>query len=410
MKYLDVDIKEVRKDGDVILAGIDFTASAGEKVLLHGPSGSGKSTLLKVISGLIPELYQHFEVSGTVRVAGLTPAEAAEQGIISYVPQDPSTFFIGLSLNQEFAILSLESGRRLMGLGCLDPSKSFLSMSDGEMYRAASMISVYSGAKVLLFDEPSAHLDPSSLRGFLDVLDDVCEEGVTVVIADTRQEPYRGYVDKVVSMGSDPFSQERVSRRTRSVGDEVAFLARDVRFRYAEGFELSGFDVEVKVGESLAFLGRNGVGKTTRLKLLAGILKPVEGFVKTAEPVFYLPQSPLYMFSEGTVIEELRLHARLWGWNRSVEDVAEALGLLNILHRNPYTLSVGEARRLMLALGIIHNPRGVILDEPTLGMGGGARCLVAELVEELLSSGKSVVIGTHDPMWCDVVDAVHELR
>jgi len=194
--------------------------------------------------------------------------------------------------------------------------------------------------------------------------------------------------------------------------------ARGVRHRYPGGVEaLGGVDLELRCGEVTVLLGANGSGKTSLLRILAGILPPTGGEVRLfgiAAPasvggrerrrlrgrVGYLSQRPA-LDPEMTVAETLRLLATLHGVGRAerrgrVGELAAGYGVAGHLDRRVEELSGGLRRRLHLAGGMIHDPELLLLDEPTAGLDPrGVELLWADLVARA-ARGRAVAVVTHD--------------
>ena len=401
-KAIEVRDLSVVVDGRKVLANISLEVGPGEVVAVTGPTGSGKSTLLKVIAGIIPKLYSSFKLSGHVSVCGLSPSDAVRRGLVAYVPQDPSTYFIGSTVAEE--LLFVRDLSRLRRSGIIDdvlsnPSRKIHELSDGQLYRLLLAVAIGSGTKVLLLDEPTSHVDPWSLGGVLKLLREYCVRfGASAVIVDHRIELIEDFIDLTLELkGGHQGSTYVEARGGGTGGDEVLISARGLRFTYDSGcYVLNGVDLEVRSGESVAIIGRNGAGKTTLIKLLARLLKPTEGVVTTARPVFMVPQTPVYWFSRDTVKDEVSFYANAWGFRGDVGEVIEMFYLSDVSDLSPYSLSIGEARRLSLALAYVSGAKVLLLDEPTLGLDSASKELLVKLIYRFLGQGSAVVASTHD--------------
>jgi ABC-2 type transport system ATP-binding protein len=163
-------------------------------------------------------------------------------------------------------------------------------------------------------------------------------------------------------------------------------------------------------GEICGFIGPNGSGKTTTLRMLAGILKPdgggghVLGFdvrrdaAKIRERVGYMSQR-LSLYAELSVFENLRFRSEVYGLRNphaAVEAAIREFGLVPWAHRRAGSLSGGWARRLQFAASLLHSPHLVLLDEPTAGLDAAARQEVWRRVEGLAAAGAGVIVCTHD--------------
>lgn len=386
----------VRVGSTKILDNLCFTLEHGTIALVVGPSGSGKSTLLKVLSGLIPEVYNLYEVSGDVRVYGLKPSKALRAGLISYVPQDLQGFFLSSNVCDELKLSGVPVGE-YVGV-C---SRRISSLSDGELYKLLTYISLESNAKLILIDEPSSHLDSSALTELLEELRDLCRRhDATVILADHNVSQFLNYVDVLVKLGDDVNYGLRLNSHfvmEKAVGDYV-LVANGVSFGYENNKVIfDNLDLTLREGESLCIYGRNGVGKTTLLKVLIGMLKPRCGYLYVRKPLFYLPQRPVYWFASGRVHDELMLYLRLYKKHIELGEILRRFKLVDLLNRDPYTLSVGEARRLSLALAYISSAKLVLLDEPTIGLDKYSEDLLVDLIREFnYDEKRGVVLTSHD--------------
>ena len=401
-KAVEVRDLSVVVDGREVLANLNLGVGTGEVAAITGPTGSGKSTLLKVIAGIIPKLYSSFKISGNVNVCGLSPLDAARRGLVAYVPQDPSSYFIGSTVAEELLFVrDLSSLRRYGIIDDLlsDPSRKIHELSVGQLYRLLVAAAVGSGTKVLLLDEPTSHVDPWSLGNVLKLLMEYCVKfRASAIIVDHRIELIKDYIDFTLELKGEHQGSTYIEVKGSSArGDDVLISARGLRFTYDGGYYvLNGVKLEVHSGESVAIIGRNGAGKTTLIKLLAKLLKPTEGVVATAGPVFIVPQIPAYWFSRDTVKDEVLFYANAWGFKRDVDDVIERFCLGDVSNLSPYSLSIGEARRLSLALAYISGAKVLLLDEPTLGLDSASKELLIRLIYGFLSQGSAVIASTHD--------------
>ncbi len=187
--------------------------------------------------------------------------------------------------------------------------------------------------------------------------------------------------------------------------------ARGVAKSYGDVEALKGADLQVASGEVVALLGRNGAGKTTFLSAVAGLLAPDRGTIKVdgvdvwAQPgaaaalVGIAPQET-GIYRAVTVRDNLGFFAELSGLRRAaknarVEEVAEQLSLTELLDRKGTQLSGGEARRLHTACALVHRPKLLLLDEPTVGADVATRNQLIDVVRRLAADGAAVVYTTH---------------
>jgi energy-coupling factor transport system ATP-binding protein len=160
---------------------------------------------------------------------------------------------------------------------------------------------------------------------------------------------------------------------------------------------LEGLDMSGRAGEVVVLMGANGTGKTTLLRVLAGLQRPLRGRVERRPGrIAYLPQNPSALLHLPTVLDEVRLTLDRAGEAESPRVVLETLGLEELAHRYPRDLSTGERQRAALAAVLPGSPSLALLDEPTRGMDGKARAALRLLLAGLRERGASVVVATHD--------------
>ena len=197
--------------------------------------------------------------------------------------------------------------------------------------------------------------------------------------------------------------------------------ARGIRKSYGEVEALRGADLDVDAGSIVSLLGRNGAGKSTLLSIVAGLVAAdagsvtVDGIDAAADPdavaglIGIAPQDT-GIYPVLTVLENLQFFCDLAGVPRSERrrrsvDVAEQLGLGPLLDRRGNQLSGGEARRLHTACALVHRPKLLMLDEPTVGADVETRRQLIEAVRALAAEGAAVVYTTHYLPEVEALDA-----
>lgn len=320
--------------------------------------------------------------------------------------------------------------------------------------------------KILILDEPTSQLDPIAASDFLAVLKKInLELGTTIILTEHRLEEALPLSSRAAVMengrllcsGSaaeigaylkendhDMFLAMPAAMRIWgavdseekcpvSVNEGRSFLAEyaaekpvltvpkklpgefgekrislsETYFRYEKDLPdvVRGLDFSARSGELVCILGGNGTGKTTTLKLLAGLKKPYRGEVTITGRVCLLPQAPQTLFVGKTVYADLMdalSDSRLSKEQRR-EKVAETLSLcrLNGLEqRHPYDLSGGEMQRAALAKLLLPDPEILLLDEPTKGLDAEFKVEFAAILRELLNAGVCIVMVSHDVEFC----------
>ena len=333
---------------------------------------------------------------------------------------------------------------------------SELSGGQKQLLSLASVMAMQ--PRVLLLDEPTSQLDPIAAADFLAVLGRINRElGTTVILSEHRLEEALSYANRATvledgrllccaapgevgallrkqgsgmfyampaamriwgatdSEGTSPVTvcegrawlheyaashklgeipPERMRMRT-----EPVLTAREVWFAYEQDAPevLRGLTMTVCRGEHYALLGANGAGKSTTLRVLAGLLKPLRGEVTVCGRVGLLPQDPQTLFVKKTVREDLMDVCR------DEESLARAVALCRLdglLDRHPYDLSGGEQQRAALAKLLLCAPNILLLDEPTKGLDAAFKRQLAQILRELQVGGVTIVTVSHDVEFC----------
>ena len=195
--------------------------------------------------------------------------------------------------------------------------------------------------------------------------------------------------------------------RRYSYPDQPALEAHELWFKYDKDSPdvVKGLNLSVKKGEFLALLGGNGTGKTTSLKMLAGILRPYRGEVTVNGTLGVLPQNPQALFVKKTVREDLYeiLKDKKLSPDRKDAQVARVVTLCRLEHlldRHPYDLSGGEQQRAALAKVLLLDPEILLMDEPTKGLDAEFKQCFAEIMEVLLRRQVTILMVSHDIEYC----------
>jgi heme exporter protein A len=189
----------------------------------------------------------------------------------------------------------------------------------------------------------------------------------------------------------------------------LAVEIRGVKKTYGFKPVLRTINLELRRGERMALLGANGTGKTTLLRMLAGLTKPsagtirIEGLdsVRDAQQVRHLvglvAHQP-YLYEELTVLENLLFFGRMYAVEHAQErarTLLQRVGLTKRMQERVRTLSRGQVQRVALARALLHSPRFLLLDEPDTGLDQDGNELLAELLTELSEAGGTTLFTTH---------------
>ena len=180
---------------------------------------------------------------------------------------------------------------------------------------------------------------------------------------------------------------------------------------YKEVQALKGVDLEVASGELFAYLGPNGAGKSTTIRILTGLTKLgggsawLNGYNIADDPIAAKRQCGLMpqatnLDAELSVWENLATHGRLFGMsaserNKRSEELLEYVDMLDRKDSMAKTLSGGMKRRVMIARALMHNPRILFLDEPTVGLDAGVRRRIWALIKRIHQEGATIFLTTH---------------
>lgn len=196
---------------------------------------------------------------------------------------------------------------------------------------------------------------------------------------------------------------------------------RDLRKKYTEVEVVKGISFDVKEGEILGFLGPNGAGKSTTINILSTALKATSGEVKFngkniindkinyKSSIGIVPQS-LAIFENLPAIENVKYFASFYGLKGKAlklksEEALKMVGLLDRASDLPKTYSGGMKRRLNIACALAHNPKLLILDEPTVGIDPQSRNYILESIKSLRKNGTTVIYTTH---YMEEVEAISD--
>ena len=199
----------------------------------------------------------------------------------------------------------------------------------------------------------------------------------------------------------------------------------ELRKNFGHEQALKGIQFEIKSGEIFGLLGPSGSGKTTTIKLLTGELEPTSGSVEALgfkSDMFgrteYLEKLGVLsdksaLYDRLTVADNLELYRKLYSTDKKkVDEVLEAVGLLEQKNKRVSKLSKGMKQRILLCKAVLHAPPLLLLDEPTSALDPNTRERIHEMLLKLRESGTTILLTTHDmdeaTLLCDNVAFLHE--
>lgn len=208
--------------------------------------------------------------------------------------------------------------------------------------------------------------------------------------------------------------ENKSSRKNTDNIENTVCQLKNVSYSYNKKlpYIIDGVDVSFKEGQITAILGGNGAGKSTMLKLIAGIIEPVRGKIISNKRIIMLPQDPKAVFTEVSVEEELAEvlmdkgngiynNMPMEDKREIVEQIIEEFGLNDIRKNNPYDISGGQQEKLAIAKVLLLKPEVLLLDEPTNGLDPYFKKTLGKLLKKINAGGVTIIIVSHDLEFVD---------
>jgi energy-coupling factor transporter ATP-binding protein EcfA2 len=208
--------------------------------------------------------------------------------------------------------------------------------------------------------------------------------------------------------------ENKSSRKNTDNIENTVCQLKNVSYSYNKklSYIIDGVDVSFKEGQITAILGGNGAGKSTMLKLIAGIIEPVRGKIISNKRIIMLPQDPKAVFTEVSVEEELAEvlmdkgngiynNMPMEDKREIVEQIIEEFGLNDIRKNNPYDISGGQQEKLAIAKVLLLKPEVLLLDEPTNGLDPYFKKTLGKLLKKINADGVTIIIVSHDLEFVD---------
>ncbi|MCT4687862.1 ABC transporter ATP-binding protein [Vallitalea sp.] len=434
------------------LSNINLSIKKGEFIVLTGKSGCGKTTLTRCVNGLIPNFYKG-EFRGKAKIKNYDLSTDGIREIsreVGSVFQDTRSQFFTLHVRTEIPFSSENYGidskviQENMKKSVEDLklnnliNKKLLKLSSGEKQKIA-VASVYTlGALIYVLDEPSSNLDYEGTKQLGEILRKLKDKGHTVIISEHRLNYLKDIADRVVYMengsikeiinGKDfveksplwldknnfrqlyisPIDLMKYTYNPHTRKTNPLLTVKNLSFRYRAGkyiFENVSFNSYG--GDIIGIIGKNGVGKSTLLKVLMGLENPSEGKIyidakKASKSVriknsTYVMQDVDYQLFASSVLEEMIIGLPETKKTRDkAKRYLEYFNLGKYIDRHPASLSGGQKQRLAIAMACMKDSRLLFLDEPTSGLDAANMKQVSNAIGKISNSNRCIFVITHD--------------
>ncbi len=443
------------------LQDINFEVHSGEFIIIAGPSGSGKSTLARCLTGFIPTEYPGtFE--GSIIIAGHDTQSHSIRHLarsISLIQQDPDSQLVTLQVTNEVAF-GLENfqfppkqiqAQLQWALTTVNAQNLYQrnthTLSGGEKQKVVIASFLGLGSPILIFDEPTARLDPQTTSEVIKAMTTLHKQGITILVIEHRIQPFLSLASRFIllnkgsicydntpnqlsihptiltelglalnlSIYSDPTTSSSQYEQDMLHIHQLNFSYPHIEEESALKPALQNITFSVPPGEIIALMGANGSGKSTLLLQIMGLLRPDSGSIslqghtihnqlasQLARSIGFVFQNPIHQLFAPTVQEEVLLASKHLGFPEPQLAQERAMELLKLfgLHayrdQSPYTLSLGEQRRLTIASILLHQPKLLLLDEPFIGQDYRNVHNLMTVVRKEVAQGTAVLLATHD--------------
>ena len=451
MEYILTADRLTKSYGAVkVLDGVSFAVRRGEIFGLIGPDGAGKTTLFRLLTTLLrPD-------SGRAVVAGFD-VERQYKEIRRRVGYMPGRFSLYPDLTVEenlqfFATVFGTSIRENYDLvrdiySQIEPFRTRRAgaLSGGMKQKLALSCALIHKPEVLFLDEPTTGVDPVSRRELWDMLRRLKEQGITIVVStpivdEARQCDRiaflnRGQVhgidtpDRILTRFADILCPPGLSHDETRHADRPVIEVEGLTKQFGSFVAVDHISFSVGRGEIFGFLGANGAGKTTAMRMLTGLSRPtggravVAGFDVERQPeevkrhIGYMSQK-FSLYEDLKVWENIRLFAGIYGVKEAdiaprTDEVLRRIGLEAERNTLVGSLPLGWKQKLAFSVAVFHEPEIVFLDEPTGGVDPATRRQFWELIYQAADRGITVFVTTHfmdEAEYCDRISIMVDGR
>lgn len=429
-----ISVRQISKSYGKVpaLRNITFDVPEGEIFGIIGPDGAGKTTLFRILTTLLlPD-------EGTASVDGYNIVKEYKE-IRNRVGYMPGRFSLYQDLTVEenlefFATVfntTIEENYHLIKdiYQQIEPFKKHRAgkLSGGMKQKLALSCALIHNPGILFLDEPTTGVDPVSRKEFWEMLKKLKEQGITIIVStpimdETRQCNRIAFINDGEIQGIDTPEQilkqfgnilcpPGLEREEHHSPNNYAIEVEGLTKKFGNFTAVDHISFNVEKGEIFGFLGANGAGKTTAMKMLTGLSRPTSGIGKVAgfdisthyedvkKNIGYMSQK-FSLYENLKVWENIRLFAGIYGMKdkeiaAKTDEVLCQLGFMSEKNTLVKALPSGWKQKLAFSVSIFHEPKIVFLDEPTGGVDPATRRQFWELIYRAADRGITVFVTTH---------------
>ncbi|WP_291529270.1 ATP-binding cassette domain-containing protein [Bacteroides sp. UBA939] len=423
------------------LKGVSLTVLPGELFGIIGPDGAGKTSLFRILTTLL------MPGSGTASVCGLDVVRdyKAIRHRIGYMPGRFSLYqdlTVEENLNFFATVFhtSIEENYDLVKdiYHQIEPFRKRRAgaLSGGMKQKLALSCALIHKPDVLFLDEPTTGVDPVSRKEFWEMLHRLKTQGITIIVStpiiqEARQCDRIAFInqgqihgidtpDRILQQFADILSPSGLQHDKAGRQEEYVIEVENLTKCFGNFTAVDHISFRVHRGEIFGFLGANGAGKTTAMRILTGLSRPTEGKARVAgfdistqteeikKNIGYMSQK-FSLYEDLKVWENIRLFAGIYGIPENeiaprTDELLNRIGLNAERNTLVKSLPLGWKQRLAFSVSIFHNPKIVFLDEPTGGVDPATRRQFWELIYQAADRGITVFVTTHfmdEAEYCD---------
>ena len=434
-----IEVKHISKryGPTVALDDCSFNVPKGALYGLIGPDGTGKTTMFRILTTLLlPD-------SGTATIDGYDTVNdmRAIRRRLGYMPGRFS-LYQDLTVEENlrfFATLfgtTIEEGyddiKDIYGQIERFKDRRAGALSGGMKQKLALSCTLIHRPSVLLLDEPTTGVDPVSRIDFWDMLATLKRRGITMLVS----TPYEDEIKKCdeiiltrptttpapdfITTASAYIKEQETEAATKEATDVNVISVNHLIKAFGSFRAVDDISFTVRRGEIFGFLGANGAGKTTAMRILSGLSRPTSGtaivggydvrtqYEEIKRHIGYMSQK-FSLYEDMTVRENIRLFGGIYGMRdqairRKTDELLDKLDIAQYADRLVASLPLGFKQKLAFSVSIFHSPEVVFLDEPTGGVDGTTRRQFWQLIYQAAAEGITIFVTTHymdEAEYCD---------